>query len=996
RIVLIHAICILTLVTQAGAANFQPLNLTNYLRRNFSNAAPELGALPTGPQNFAGIPYQLAGRIELTGMDAAEHGEFLPTQVSGIPVQRTAARLHLLHAALHGQKDGTPLANLVLHYKNGESRVLRVAFGLHARNALGPTNNSSATLEDPNSGIAWQSEPSAGPTGMVARIYHTVLGNPLPGEEIETLDYVSLFSRATPILFAITLQDGANLPALAELPRKKIVQHAFQFPDSTYRRELRLHITGEATPALGSNARAALTIQDDLRAFSFGQYEPDATGHLTLFYPPTYAAALTLRVSSPGYAPEMVTYSTKAAQKWPEQLDVVLKRGLTIGGVIVDGAGKPIADANVIPYQLQQTASNQFTRSDLDLLKTAADGTWRAAAHKEAVTNLILEVIHPDYHSTNVIFPVTELLTSTTRTVLQPHIHVEGIVMNSQGAGVGKAMVVLDHLEGRRTQFTDNNGRFSIPVRDPTNTSGTLLVMAKDYAPGFQTVSMSSGLGPFKIQLDQGSNFTMRILDQKRQPIPGVKVSLDEWMTSQELRWTNYTDAQGRFTWEHAPKGEVTFRLDKAGYGSHYHSVMLPFAGELDFNYPRRLSLAGRVLDAVSNKAVDQFRVRVRYKYSNNSGSGSGSTTGRKGNFSYSMSTMNYDEISFTIEAKGYQPILQTVDLSSGSLSNIYYLQKAKLIPIFVNSQAGKPVLGAEVILLDQSGNATLTQTGKFQKNLYYYDVATTDGKGLAELTPKVQPDFILASHPTFGFAQMPADEAIKAGKITLQPWGHVRGVLKVGNKLDPTQYGALNSLYIYDQSRQRSGLPLYLYFKSKPEPDGSFAFDFVPPGWRSVCVSYQYTANSGNTHNSHGVAVEVKPGETNHVVVGGNGRTVKGKAVVSGYDAAEINWQNYNQTLRPQQPPRMLGGLAAIVSPVSPLEQAKWNNTTYELIFEPDGSFQVPNVPPGSYYLQLTPSMGTRNTSYRSVGNFYQQISIPEGTGPYDLGTLDVRGNGR
>ena len=135
-------------------------------------------------------------------------GEFRPTQVSGVRVGQKAARLHLLHGALHGGKDGVPLANLVLHFANGETRALRLAFGVHARNVVATEEESTAPLADGNSSLVWPAT-APGKNESGARLYHTVLENPFPEVEIMSLDFVSLFGRATPVLFAVTTQTGA-------------------------------------------------------------------------------------------------------------------------------------------------------------------------------------------------------------------------------------------------------------------------------------------------------------------------------------------------------------------------------------------------------------------------------------------------------------------------------------------------------------------------------------------------------------------------------------------------------------------------------------------------------------------------------------------------------------------------------------------------------------------------------------------------------------------
>ena len=66
----------------------------------------------------------------------------------------------------------------------------------------------------------------------------------------------------------------------------------------------------------------------------------------------------------------------------------------------------------------------------------------------------------------------------------------------------------------------------------------------------------------------------------------------------------------------------------------------------------------------------------------------------------------------------------------------------------------------------------------------------------------------------------------------------------------------------------------------------------------------------------------------------------------------------------------------------------------TYVLVFEEDGSFQVPNVPPGSYTIRIEPTDQRQSNSYRQIGNLNTQVTVPEGTGPHNVGTLELTVN--
>src|SRR3954449_2561255 len=70
--------------TQAAdkSGDFHPLDLAKHSTDRGTNVQD---SIPKGKQTFDGVPFILRGRIELTGMNAARKGEFLPNEVTDVP-----------------------------------------------------------------------------------------------------------------------------------------------------------------------------------------------------------------------------------------------------------------------------------------------------------------------------------------------------------------------------------------------------------------------------------------------------------------------------------------------------------------------------------------------------------------------------------------------------------------------------------------------------------------------------------------------------------------------------------------------------------------------------------------------------------------------------------------------------------------------------------------------------------------------------------------------
>src|SRR5947209_2170975 len=73
---------------------FRPINLNPFSAA--TNSTLESALFPRGAQTFEGIPFAIDRAIEVTGVEAARHGEFMPPQVPAMPVYQKVQRVHLL------------------------------------------------------------------------------------------------------------------------------------------------------------------------------------------------------------------------------------------------------------------------------------------------------------------------------------------------------------------------------------------------------------------------------------------------------------------------------------------------------------------------------------------------------------------------------------------------------------------------------------------------------------------------------------------------------------------------------------------------------------------------------------------------------------------------------------------------------------------------------------------------------------------------------------
>ena len=112
-------------------------------------------------------------------------------------------------------------------------------------------------------------------------------------------------------------------------------------------------------------------------------------------------------------------------------------------------------------------------------------------------------------------------------------------------------------------------------------------------------------------------------------------------------------------------------------------------------------------------------------------------------------------------------------------------------------------------------------------------------------------------------------------------PWGRIEGVLKIGKNIAPNQKVSawLNKLSFYGR----------VDYDAKTDDHGRFVLERVTPGAITV-YRYMDTADHRGWIPSNPVFVDVNPGQTVRVEIGGSGRPVIGKLTVpQGFRLADL-----------------------------------------------------------------------------------------------------------
>ncbi|HEY0455237.1 MAG TPA: carboxypeptidase regulatory-like domain-containing protein, partial [Verrucomicrobiae bacterium] len=1009
-------------------AAFHPIDLTKFYTHPFTNRWSEKpwSLIPVGEQIIQGVPFRVGGKIELTGIQAAIHGDLEPAEVAAIPIHTKAARLFILHAAAHGYKDGAPLAKLVLNYEDGQTHTVRLAYGVHARNWIRHGIEKRSTPDDAASTLAWSA--SSGDGDTVLRMYRTIIENPHPGVEIASVDYISLFSKATPILFAITVDGNTAAPSLTtQIPHsRKSIGHASAYDDSTYVGEITISVSDAQSGQPLTNASAQLTVVTDGEQFPFGSAVADKSGRMKFKYPVQDAVALRLLVRAPGKVPNFVDTSRAAATGLRREIPVLLTNGVAIGGIVQSKTGQKIPSAEVLIYSQSPQLSNEVTQIGIDSVVTDLNGHWSSTCLAPGFQNIRFHLAHPEFKSidysqesssaSNLLqVSTSDLLAGRAAMPMEPRIHLAGRITDNKGLALTNAQIFYRGPERLRQKLrTDAAGKFSWFLNDPG--PATIAFQADNFAPQAVPLDLSPDLQPLKIILQKGFQLSGTVRDQKGSAVEGATVSLESFNASRLVYWHTQTDAKGRFVWTNAPTGGLTFRVSKDNFISRTLAVAVPPRRDVVMQLNRASRLSGDVLDADTKEPLPQFDVikghhnfpeePLRWDRGN-------AYSYKRGQFSTSLNDENFAETRLLIEAPGYSPIQTEAFKLAGLYTNIFLMHKAPAIEGQVLLPSGKPALKAMVLLVGPADDPRLDGPTEFRTGYNRGAYTTTRGDGHFTLPPRLDANTIVATH-SLGFCLVSREEFSRTGKINLQRWGHLAGHFQPSGLAQSNAFLALHS---YEHNLPIDAHPqLSFLFRTRPDSKGNFSFDKVPPGEWELSLLYRLPDTAhGPPPVSAGVPVTINSGETNRIQFRPAGRTLIGKVCLP-YDLPKVDWFQEPFFLRsdPSGMPAFEpdnydernseGTHAGKRWEAARREYLFWSSPrgralshaqrSFMLLFQTNGSFRIENVPPGNYRLLIAPTDAKSDRYSREVlGLISRNITVraAKSNEPLDLGALNL-----
>lgn len=764
-------------------------------------------------------------------------------------------------------------------------------------------------------------------------------------------------------------------------------------------------------PMEGVHIHAGIWSKD--RSFPPNQMNnTDAEGRVTVSLPDEFYI-LRLWASADGYARLFKNWeedNIKNGDTPPADYTFRMIKGATIGGVIVDQKGDPIAGAAI---GVQASATHPGNEDRLRFgswyadekssdLVTDDQGRWSLDTLPPADDlKVTVKTAHPEYiddprgesYEAQGI-TTADLLAGTARIVMNKGVAVSGNIVDSDGNPVENGLVVWGDSpywdQGPNEVRIGLEGAFELPALPPGKKRIT--VVAPGFQPETRVITIEPMMEDVDFKLEGGESLTIRVVDGKTgEPIPGAYIGVERWRYVQTIY--NYqhpnvidsgipfrADEFGVYRWTWAPADEVKYSVSAEGYAQNY-DVKLTASTEMHtVELFKPLSIAGDVVSKATGERIESFTITplfypdVENEPENFIEQKSSMERGKQGRFRIEVDMGN--AYRYKIESPGFEPFITDLfTLGDEIPRQKIELKKATWRNGVVIDAAGNPVKGADVKL------ASKTKIVSVQKylphNLNATPGITTDENGAFAFPHSKVPETLLVLTKS-GYAEVVKQPGEDFGEIQLQPWVSVQGTVydDAGEPVPNVKVAFEGNRFQYDHIYHIQDLTAVT-----TDRHGKFVFPKLPP-IKGVIRALSHMTES--IRNEHVVPVDLNRDESYEINLGAPAITVSGVFNVTGRTLSEIDYTPVTAVVMPVvQPPYGLPEMLAD-------KNLDWKNGWKEVqLVTQSNHFWT-----GRTYLNSIPHCKVKP---ESNGYFSVQVTEP---GTYDIGIeLEVRakelGNG-
>ena len=471
------------------------------------------------------------------------------------------------------------------------------------------------------------------------------------------------------------------------------------------------------------------------------------------------------------------------------------------------------------------------------------------------------------------------------------------------------------------------------------------------------------------------------------------------------VKFRSTTDDQGNFRIDDAPEDPMTLYAYHEGFAAAFNIAAKP-GDPVAITLLPHLRISGSVIGAQTRQPIDAFTVIPGLVFANNKSrldrDSARSFVG--GKYEIRVQFPNPSGHNISVEAKGYLPAAsRTFAFSEASQTCNFELVPGVVPRIYgiLRLPDGRPAAAVTVRRLTKSEKISVTNGRVFIASQNDALMTKTNDDGTFSFPPTSETAFVFAVSDV-GYALAKASDLAENPQLTITPWGRIKGEARSGFAVVPNA-----ELFWKPSERDREKFEAVRFTNlATADDEGRFVLDRVP-AFRGTL--YQTVRRTNLFSGSHtGPKVEVAPGETLVVTVGGGGRTVIGRIASATNPPLEIDFNRCAGNLVQTVPkPPIPEGLNAEESRAW---RANWEKTPegkamrelqegrryYPVRFEDDGSIHVEDVRPGAYELRL--SIVAASDKALKPAPIVQSVVVPEmpedgsDPGPLDLGTIKVK----
>jgi Carboxypeptidase regulatory-like domain len=739
-------------------------------------------------------------------------------------------------------------------------------------------------------------------------------------------------------------------------------------PDGKAVPEITVEVRGEP-PVKAEQIRAGRVLRQGTNGLFVTS---TAHGRLALALPanPTRFEVL---IATRGYAPYRAAWNSEDnPDPVPPAFTAELGAAWSVGGVVVDGQGKPVEGAKIAVRIRYKHRTGGFERDDFDgRVTTDAAGHWRFDSVPAYLDHVAVRIDHADFApqarlATRWEFGLDRGRDPSASIVLEPGLTVTGTVTDESGKPIAGAVVRTFLHNTIRQAVTGPDGSYRL--RSCGRAQARIVVSAKGRALDMQEVHVAPGMDAVNFQMKPAGRVRVRVVDEHGKPIPRFDLVFQRWLgkvAPLEFDEINHTaDDRGVWEWRDATLDVLAADIICPGH-EMLSKQLVARADEYVFRAATALSVSGRVVDRETKQPVTRFLV----------GSGlrdqdlTDSFTAVTADGHYRLQTAHSDQnraYFIRIEADGYEPaVLRTVRGYEGHVTFDFQLTRAQDFDATVLTPEGRPADHATVARSDGRQLINLTNG---EVDGPWCNCRETDASGRLHLPPQV-PDFFVCITHASGYATYHPRSKSKHRIIVLDPWTRVEGTYRVGGK---PLAGVVVSLLRHDQSTPDGEEPRVVETQyTTTGPNGRFVFERAMAGY--AMIARYFIGNTDNSISStSGLPARLPIGRAVHVEIEENGRPVIGSLRPPAGLKQTVDWQS------------------AVVELAL---QTNWDlpRSHFRAAVRADGSFRTDPLPGGTYALDvhfLTGGPGHVWDRPVIVNTRDNGESVPK---PLDLGVLTL-----